>query len=200
MKTRILSTGKLAAVIGVILLSNTAVWALTPPDFTGVFSGFYAPSAWTTTISGNTAYSAPPVVESAGAPNAVELIGAVGTGSVPQQPSIIDYSIVLPGSAPVSVSFTYAFFSATGPSSFAQAQVLDNGVTVATLTSSGSQFRLPNLFNGGDTLDLRLLSPVVNIPDILEIAPIPEPSTLALAGVSTAAFLVQLFRCRSAKR
>ncbi len=198
MKTRIFSPGRLAAISGVLFFASTTAWALSPPtDFTGVFSGFYAPTAWTTTITGNANYVAPPAVVTDGAPNAVQFIGAIGSGTYAQPATYLDYSIVLPGADPVNITFSYAYFDPVGSGDLAQ--ILDNGVVVANLNSSDSQFGLIGLYSGGDTFDIRLISDVVNLPNILEIAPIPEPSTYALAALSTAAFLLHL-RYRPVKR
>jgi hypothetical protein len=196
MNTRSFSLGAFAA-LGIFFTTTAFAFNTPSLDFTGSFEGFYAPSVWTTTISGNPSYVASPVVVTDGAPDAVELIGAIGDGTVPQVLSILDYSTTVPGTDPINVSFTYGFYDPISTQDMAQ--VLDNGVVVATLNSHVSQFLLSGVFKGGDVLDFRLTSDIVNLPDSLEIAPIPEPSTLALVMLAGAAFVLKL-RYRSIGR
>lgn len=180
--------------LAVLSLSTVGAFA----QFSGVFSGYYAPSDWTIAVSGNPTYDNFAGVITTGAPDNVTIYGAFGFGTVPSTPSIIDYSIVLSGSGPVEVSFSYTFFNP----GFVQdkAEVLDNGVVVANLTAVNSQYYSnPGTFMGGQTLDFRVFSANVNQFDFLEIAPIPEPSTLTLAGLGGAALLFKLRR-KTARR
>lgn len=185
-----MKTGKLVAsvVLAVIFGSTAAALA----DFTGSFSGYYAPANWTIAVSGNPTYDNFAGVLTGGAPDNVTLYGAFGIGTVPSSPSVIDYSIVLQGTGAETVSFSYTFFNP----GFAldQAQVLDDGSVVADLTKVNSAIAITGIFQGGDTLDFRVYSVNVNQFDFLEIAPIPEPSTLALLGLGAVACFLPLRR------
>jgi len=173
------------ALLVVIALLPTAVAHAGSGDFTGSFSGFYAPANWNTTLSGNPTYQATAVVSTAGAPNQVTITGAVGPFSVNTTPySVVDYSTTIQGATlgeAESVSFSYTFFNPSGVSS--GAEVFDNGVLVATLPTSGSVFSAPTGFVAGSTLEIQVTSGNTTSPDVLNIAPIPEPSTLVLAGL-----------------
>jgi hypothetical protein len=175
-----------------IVLVSTAAFAGSG-DFTGSFSGFYAPSSWDIVVSGNPLYQATAVVSAAGAPNNVTIIGAVGPSASLTSPfSVVDYSTTIQGATlgePESVSFSYAFFNPSGVPN--GAEVLDNGVLVATLPASGTEFVMPTGFVAGSTLEIQVTSGNTTLPDVLEIAPIPEPSTVALAGLGGAILLWQ---------
>ncbi|MDB6021380.1 MAG: hypothetical protein JWQ04_1237 [Pedosphaera sp.] len=189
--TRVMASLILAA----NLLSTSSALA----DFTGSFSGIYAPANWTIAVSGNPTYQNSAQVDTSGAPDIVTIYGALGVGTVPSAPSIIDYSILLPGGSPnaQSISFGYTFFNPLG--SPAAAQVLDNGVVVGSLQNGTSLFQLDGDFQGGGVLTFRVVSGNVNQADFLQITPVPEPSTLALASLGGAALLLQ-FRRQPVKR
>jgi len=180
-------------VLAITLASTGAAFA----DFTGNFSGFFAPANWTVAVSGNPTFDNTAGVFPNNSAQNVTMIGAVGSGTAPNLPvSAVDYSIVLPGTATttVNISFVYTFFNFGFAAN--QAEVLRNGVDVADLSAGGTPtlFGLSGTFKGGDTLDFHLTS-VNNVnADVLEVTPVPEPSTLALAGLGGAALLLQLRR------
>src|SRR5580704_2195285 len=99
--------------IGIALLSTLPAFAGSG-DFSGSFSGFYAPANWNTVKSGNLAYQSSASVSTAGAPNTVVISGAVGPNSAPTTPfSVITYSTTIQGGSvgeSESISFSYAFF------------------------------------------------------------------------------------------
>lgn len=174
-------------VSGFLLLTTAAAFAGTG-NFTGSFSGFYAPANWVVTVSGNPLYQNSATVSTGGAPNNVTIIGAVGGNSSPTTPySVIDYSTTIQGSAigeSESVSFSYAFFN---PGAIPNgAEVLDNGVVVGNLLASGNEFVMPTGFVAGSTLEIQVTSGNTPFTDILEITPIPEPSTAALTSLGCA--------------
>jgi len=171
-------------IIGISLLSSVAAFAGSG-NFTGSFSGFYAPANWVTVKSGNPAYQNSASVSTAGAPTTVVISGAVGPNTATTTPfSVINYSTTVQGGSvgeSESISFSYTFFD---PAVIAHdAEVLDNGVFVADLPASGSQFNMPTGFVAGDTLEIQVTSGNLTAPDVLTIAPVPEPSTMALAGI-----------------
>ena len=174
--------------------STMVAVATPPPNFTGSFSGIYAPNNWQIAVSGNPAFDGSAGVLTGGAPNNVTIVGAIGPGSIQTPPvSVIDYSTVL-GQGASSVSFTYTFLNPINDP-VNVAELFNGSKLVATLTSINQQYRSnPGDFTGGDTLDFRVISANENQVDILEISPIPEPSTLALAGLGAAAFLLRLRR------
>jgi hypothetical protein len=179
-------------VAGVALFSTATAFAGTG-NFTGSFSGFYAPANWVITFSGNPLYQNTAVVSTGGAPNNVTIIGAVGPGTTANTPfSVVDYSTTIQGSTlgeAESVSFSYAFFNPSGVPN--AAEVLDNGVVVGNLSPTGSQFVMTTGFTAGSTLEIQVTSANTSFPDVLEIAPIPEPSTIALGTLSGAILLWQ---------
>src|SRR5271155_1479202 len=90
-------------------------------QFSGDFSGYYAPANWTESTYNNPTYDTTAFVDTSGAPGGIAINGAVDAQeqvSSPQLPvSIIDYSIVLSGSGLVPVEFDYAFTGVNdGPS------------------------------------------------------------------------------------
>lgn len=198
------------------LVFATAVSMAKADDFYGSFSGLYAPANWTVAVSGNPQYQNSASVDISGAPNRVTLNGAIGENFTPdpETPSIIDYSIILPGVSarnaplppvlqPVSVRFNYTFFDpfASGggnqppaPVDSNGAEIFQNGTFLAFLPPGTSTFQDTIDFIAGDTLTIRLISGNTPITDSLTITPIPEPPTFALAGLGGAALLLQLRR------
>jgi hypothetical protein len=178
--------------IGVALLSTVPAFAGSG-DFTGSFSGFYAPANWNTVKSGNPAYQNSASVSTAGAPTTVVISGAIGPNTTPTTPfSVINYSTTIQGGSvgePESISFSYTFFDpGVVPN---DAEVLDNGVFVADLPASGSQFNMPTGFVAGDTLEIQVTSGNLTAPDVLTIAPVPEPSSIFLASIGGVILLWQ---------
>lgn len=197
------------------LIFAAGVYQASADDFAGSFSGFYAPGNWNVAVSGNATYQGNASVDITGAPNQVVINGATGANGVPDvdTPSIIDYSIVVgsalppsgtqtPVAQPVGVAFTYIFFDPfssggsppPGPPDSNTAEVLQNGTVVGFLNPGTSTYETTTTFFAGDTLTLRVISGNTTPSDTLTITLIPEPSTLALAGLGGAALLMQLRR------
>jgi hypothetical protein len=194
MKARKYFTG--LAVAAVLLPAGVAF-----ANFTGNFSGFYAPANWTIATGNNPTFDGNAAVDTTGAPIKVVISGANGpglpvNGNLPV--STVDYEIVLDNTA-TGVSFGYTFLNP----GFAgdMAQVFDNGSLVATLSTSVSQFiSTAGQFHSGDMLDLRVTSVNVSQVDSLQVGAVPEPSTLALAGLGGAALLLQMHRKVAARK
>jgi hypothetical protein len=169
-------------------------------DFTGNFSGFYAPANWTIATGNNPTFEGNAVVDTTGAPAKVIISGASGPGlpiggNLPV--STVDYEIVLDNTA-TSVSFGYTFINP----GFAgdMAQIFDNGSLLTTLGAASSVFiSRAGQFHPGDMLDLRVTSVNVSQVDSLQVGAVPEPSTLALAGLGGAALWLKMRR-KSASR
>jgi hypothetical protein len=163
-------------------------------QFSGNFSGYYAPANWTEATYNNPTYDTTAFVDISGAPNSVSISGAVDSQqqvSTPQPPvSIIDYSIALSGTGLVPVQFNYRF---TGTNDgYDSAELLYNGTvvgTVGTFDGSLQSYFNDTTFFGGGTLTFRVFSNNDNVADVLQIIAVPEPSSaalLALGGVALA--------------
>ena len=180
-------------VAGVLCLLGTSAFA----QFSGYFSGYYAPANWTKLVSNNPLYQNTAFVNSLGAPGSLEIDGAVDSQqqiSTPQPPySIIDYTIVLSGTGLQPVAFGFLFNGAADGAD--AAQFIYNSVVVATLsTGIGVQHTYSGALQGGGTLDFRVYSNNDNLADMLVISAVPEPSTLTLLGLGAGALFWRLRR------
>jgi len=179
------------------LLGSTGAFA----QFSGYFSGYYAPVNWTAFVSGNPLYQDTAFVNTGNAPQSVEIVGAVDgqqQASAPRLPtSVIDYTIVLNGSGLQPVAFVYLF---TGlPDGYDKAQLIYNngsGVQVIANLSAliGVQQTYVDQLQGGRTFGFRVYSNNDSLPDTLVISAIPEPSTVTFLGLGVGALWWKLRR------
>ena len=187
------------SIAAALLLSGISASALS--QFSGYFSGYYAPANWTKVVSNNPLYQNTAFINAGNAPQSLEIDGAVDAlqqTSTPQlPPSIVDYTIVLGGSGLQPVAFGYLFNGAADAYDSAQLIYKDgSGVQVAAILSSviGSQQTFAGSLQGGWTFGFRVYSNNDNLADSLVISAIPEPSALAFLGLGAGALLFKLRR------
>jgi len=195
--------GLLVFTMGLLLVGGSAFG-----QFSGYFSGYYAPENWTRYVYSNPAYQDTAYVNTGNTPNALDIVGAVNSqaqASGPQLPvSIIEYTIVLSGTGLQPVAFNYAFFGLPdgGYDSAALIYEKGNGLKVVTSLSTlldGTQQSYFNntTFQGGHVFGFRLYSNNDNMPDVLRIAPVPEPSTLSFLSLGLGTLWWRLRRRQS---
>ncbi len=175
-------------------LSASSVFA----QFSGYFGGYYAPANWTSTVYNNPLYQNTAFVFTGGAPNSLQIEGAVDSQhqtSTPQPPvSIIDYTIVLSGSGLQPVQFNYAF-TGTNDGYDSAALIYDSGsglqvvAIVNTYDGSIQSYFNNTSFLGGHTIGFRVYSNNDSTPDVLQIIAVPEPSSAALLALGGGAFI-----------
>jgi hypothetical protein len=165
-------------------------------QFSGYFSGYYAPANWTKLVSNNASYDNSGYVYTGGAPGSIEIDGAVSAmqqSSSAQLPvSIIDYRIVLQGSGLEPVAFGYIFYGLAD--GYDAAQLLYYNASGAQVAASLSTvLGVHQTFNGqalgGHTLDFQVYSNNDNAADRLIICGVPEPSTLTFLALGVGALL-----------
>ena len=191
--------------IVVIALSVLFVGSPAFAQFSGYFSGYYAPANWTTAVSGNVNFQSTARVFPANAPQSIEIDGAVDANQqirAAQPPaSIIDYSIVLQGAGLQPVAFGYLFNNALADGYDAAQLIYYNGsgvqVTASLSGSIGVQQTYSGQALGGQIIDFRVYSNNDNVADTLTISVVPEPSTLSLLGFGVGALLWRLRRRQS---
>ncbi len=174
------------------LLSASSVFA----QFSGFFSGYYAPANWTSTKYNNALYDSTAFVYTGLVPNSLEIDGAVDSqqqGQNPQPPaSIIDYTITLAGSGLQPVTFNYSFTGINdGYDSAALLYDSGSGLQVIAVVTNftGTTFTYSTSLLGGHTFGFRVYSNNDPNADALVITAVPEPSTVALitlGGVAVA--------------
>ena len=173
-------------------------------QFSGYFSGYYAPGNWATYVTGNPSYQSTASVNTSYTPGSLEVDGAVDSGrqgSRAHPPSsIINYSIVLEGTGLQPVAFNYIFTGAAD--TYDSAQLIYNdgsGVQViATLsTTIGVEQTYSGELQGGGTFGFQVCSDNNNVADTLTVCAVPEPSTLTFLGLGVSALWWKLRRRRS---
>jgi hypothetical protein len=179
----------------ILLVANSAL-----AQFSGFFSGYYAPANWTKTVWNNPLYQNTAFIYTGNAPSSLEIDGAVNStqqNGVPTLPvSAIDYTITLSGSGLQPVAFIYSFAGLAVGGYDAAYLIYNNGsglVEVANLSTllNGSQQSYFNntSFQGGRTFGFRVYSNNDNLPDTLVISAVPEPSTLTFLTLGAGALL-----------
>ncbi len=192
--------GPSAIAMGLLLISASAFG-----QFSGYFSGYYAPENWTKYVYNNPAYQDTAYVNTGNAPNCLSLVGAVNSqqqASGTQLPvSIIEYTIVVSGTGLQPVAFNYAFFGLLdgGYDSAALIYEKGNGLKVvanlSTLLDGTQQSYFNNTtFQGGHVFGFRLYSNNDNMPDSLRICAVPEPSIVTCLSLGIAALWWRLRR------
>ena len=189
-----LTKARSGAMLLAFLFASPAAFA----QFTGDFTGYYAPSKWTTVYTNNPQYQNTASVRRDQGNKLVTITGAVGAQTTPQTPaSIIDYTIVLDGTGLQPVAFGYLFTgSADG---YDKAQLIyDSGSgfqVVADLSAfTGVQHAYVGQLQGGRPFGLRVYSNNDNVADTLVISVAPEPSTFGLLGLGASALVWRLRR------
>ena len=190
--------------LGVALLAGASAFAVPPANFSGYFSGYYAPANWTSQVYGNPSFQNTAFVYTGGVPESLEIDGAVnslGQIGTPNLPiSTIDYTIVLSGTGLQQVTFNYSF-SGLAIGGYDSASLLYDGAVVAslsTLLNSTQQTYFNNTtFQGGHTFGFRVNSNNDSLADTLIISAVPEPSAIALLGLGGSALLWRLRRRQS---
>jgi len=179
--------------VAAFFLASSSAFA----QFSGYFVGYYAPANWNTYMYNNTAYQGSADVDTSYAPGSLVMNGAFSTKSKAKKPqlpvSIVDYNIVLQGTGLEPILFNYLFTGAADGYDAAEfiyynatgAQVVQSLSTVIGVEQTFSAQAM-----AGQTIDFRLISNNDHAPDQLTICQsVPEPSTLALLGLGTAALL-----------
>ena len=167
-------------------------------QFSGYFGGYYAPANWTATVYNNTTFDTTAFVDTSGAPNSVEINGAVDAQqqtSNPQLPvSIIDYTITLSGTGIQPVQFDYRFTGVNDGNDSA-ALIYDSGsglvpvAIVNTFDGSLQSYFNDTSFLGGHTIGFRVYSNNDSTADVLQIIAVPEPSSIALFALGGVALV-----------
>jgi hypothetical protein len=189
--------------MGLLLISSSAFG-----QFSGYFSGYYAPENWTRYVYNNPAHQDTAYVDTGNTPNCLSIVGAVDSqqqASGSQLPaSIIDYTIVLSGSGLQPVAFNYASLGLLegGYDSAALIYEKGNGLKVVTSLSAlldGTQQSYFNntTFQGGHVFGFRVYSNNDSIPDTLRICAVPEPSTLTCLSLGAGVLWWRLRRRQS---
>jgi hypothetical protein len=163
-------------------------------QFSGYFSGYYAPANWTSHVYNNPTYQRTAQVVTSYAPGSLVIDGAVdalGQVSSAQLPaSIIDYTIVLQGTGLEPVAFHYLFNGLADGYDAAQL-IYNNGSgfqVVANLSSViGVEQTYSGQLQGGGTIGFRVYSNNDNNADVLTLCAVPEPSTLTFLGLGAGA-------------
>ena len=195
--------GSWAIAMGFLLVGGSAF-----AQFSGYFSGYYAPANWTSSVYNNPAYQGTAYVDTGTTPNCLTIVGAVDSqqqSSGPQLPvSIIDYTIVLSGTGLQPVAFNYAFFGLSTGGYDSAALLYDSGSglqVVASLSAllNGTQQSYFNntSFQGGHKFGFRVTSNNDSIPDTLRICYVPEPSALTFLSLGAGALWWRLRRRQS---
>jgi hypothetical protein len=170
----------------VLSLAPGSAWA----QFSGYFSGYYAPVNWTRYVWNNPSYDNTAFVYTGNAPSSLEVDGAVNStqqNGVPTLPvSVIDYYITLSGSGLQPIAFIYSFSGLAAGGYDAAYLIYNNGSgfqEVANLSTllDGTQKSYSGSFQAGAgrTFGFRVYSNNDNLPDALIISAVPEPSTLS---------------------
>jgi len=170
-------------------------------QFSGYFSGYYAPGNWATAVGGNPSWQSTAQVDASKAAQSVEIIGAVDAQqqtSTPIMPlSTIDYTILLQGTGLQPVAFGYLFTGASDGYDSAQL-IYYNGSGVQVTANLSAVISTQHTYSGqalgGRTIDLRVYSNNDNSADTLIISAVPEPSILTLLGLGASALLWKLRR------
>jgi hypothetical protein len=173
-------------------------------QFSGYFSGYYAPAHWASRKYNNAAYQNTASVNTSYTPGSLVIDGAVDAlrqVSTAQPPvSIIDYSIVLSGTGLEPVAFNYLFSGlADGYDSAEFLYYNSSGLQVAVNLSGvvGVEQTFSTEALAGQTIDFRVDSNNDNVADNLTICAVPEPSTLTFLGLGVGALWWKLRRRRS---
>jgi hypothetical protein len=191
---------RVGAIAVVLLLFGGSAFA----QFSGYFSGYYAPANWASPVYGNPLYQSTAFLYTGGAPSSLEIDGAVnslGQIGFPNLPvSTIDYTITLPGSGLQQVTFNYSF-SGLAAGGYDSAALIYDGSVVTSLSTllNGTQETYFNntLFQGGHTFGFRVNSNNDSLADALVISAVPEPSALTLLGLGAGALWLNWRRRRS---
>jgi hypothetical protein len=175
-------------------LAGTAAFA----QFEGDFTGYYAPSKWTTVLAGNAQYQNTASAVRQQGDKLLLISGAVSAQPTPQLPaSVIDYTITLDGTGLQPVAFSCLFTGAADGYDLAQL-IYDSGsgfqVIANFSTLIGIQQAYIGQLQGGRPFGFRVYSNNDNVADTLVITVIPEPSTLALLGLGAGALVWRLRR------
>ena len=185
--------------LGGILLASTSAFA----QFSGYFSGYYAPVNWASSRYGNPLYQDTAFVYPNNAPSSLEIDGAVNTTgqtSTPYPPvSVFDFTITLSGTGLQPVAFNYSFSGVAD--AYDAAYLIYDGTQVATLSTlrngTVQSFFDNTSYQGGHTFGFRVVSNNDNLADRLIITSVPEPSALTLLGLGAGALFC---RARYRKR
>jgi hypothetical protein len=185
-----------SAVVLAFFLASFSLFA----QFGGEFTGYYAPSKWTTVLAGNAQYQNTASAERQQGNKLLLVSGAVSAQPTPQLPaSIIDYTIALAGTGLQPVVFSCLFTGAADGYDLAQL-IYDSGsgfqVIVNFSTLIGSQQAYIGQLQGGRPFGFRVYSNNDNVADTLVISVVPEPSVLSLLGLGVGTLLWRLRRLR----
>ena len=183
-----------SAVVLAFLLASSSVFA----QFAGEFTGYYAPSKWTTVLAGNAQYQNTATVQRYQGDKLLLMSGAVSAQTTPQLPaSVVDYTATLAGTGLQPVVFSYLFTGAADGYDLAQL-IYDSGsgfqVIANFSTLIGVQQAYIGQLQGGSSFGFRLYSNNDNVAATLAISVVPEPSALALLGLGLGALLSRLRR------
>jgi hypothetical protein len=167
-------------------------------QFSGYFSGYYAPANWTTFVTGNPSYQNTASGNASYAPSSLVIEGAVGPKGTEQLPvSVIDYTIVLNGTGLQPVAFNYLFTGEAGGNDAAQL-IYNNGSGVQVIANLSAAIGIEQTYigqlQGGGTFGFQVDSNNENSADTLTICPVPEPSTLTFLGLGVSALWWNLRR------
>jgi hypothetical protein len=188
-----------SAVLLTFLLASGTAFA----QFDGFFTGYYAPSHWTTVLTNNAQFQHTANVQKQ--QNNLLISGAFDAHQkdpiAPQPPvSIIDLTIVLEGTGLQPVAFGYLFTGAADGYDKAQL-ICDSGsgfqVVADLSTSIGIQRLYSGQLQGGSTFGFRVHSNNDRNAVTLVLSPIPEPSALVLLALGAGAVLRHLRRRQS---
>ena len=172
------------------LTASAPCWA---DDFDGLFTGVYG-TGWSTLNGDN-----PTVLNHSSAvfdANGLTLSGATSASVTPFDPaSQIDFTHLVVGSGPTTISFSSLFFDENTAHPGDGAAFIENGTVVQDLSEVGVQQTFTFTMTPGDTFGFRLFSDNDNIADTLQITQtVPEPTSASLALVGGLLFSYAVIR------
>ncbi len=189
-----LTKARWGAMVLAILLASPPVFA----QFGGDFTGYYAPSKWSTVLTNNPQFQNTASVKRDQGSKLLTIAGAVSTQTTPQPPaSIIDFTIVLEGTGLQPVFFGYVFTGSADGYDAAQL-IYDSGSGLQAIASLSALIGVQQSYSaqlqGGRTFGFRVYSNNDNVANTLVISAVPEPSTLTFLSLGAGALWLRLRR------